>query len=110
MTSPTKPLIIGTPLTPSAIRVMLPGSGKLGIFGVELFIKDDNVWFSEAILGLPVDEALRVPQSDVRLFGKPEFFIRRMGMALANGKDTNQAGSARSWRRGRCGRLNRRVA
>ena len=39
-----------------------------------------------------VDEALRVPQSDIRLFGKPESFTRRrMGVALANGKDTNEA-------------------
>jgi len=119
--------------------------GGLGIFGVELFVKGDEVWFSEvsprphdtgmvtlcsqvqnefelharAILGLPVDtslrvpgasaviygqleekgiaftgveEALRVPQSDVRLFGKPESFTRRrMGVALANGKDTDEA-------------------
>jgi phosphoribosylglycinamide formyltransferase 2 len=119
--------------------------GGLGIFGVELFVKGDEVWFSEvsprphdtgmvtmcsqrhsefelharAILGLPVDvslrapgasaviygqleergiafagvdEALRVPQSDVRLFGKPESFVRRrMGVALANGKDIDEA-------------------
>jgi phosphoribosylglycinamide formyltransferase 2 len=119
--------------------------GGLGIFGVELFVKGDEVWFSEvsprphdtgmvtmcsqvqsefelharAILGLPVnvslrspgasaviygqheakgiafkgvDEALRVPESDVRLFGKPESFTRRrMGVALANGKDTDEA-------------------
>jgi len=119
--------------------------GGLGIFGVELFVKSDQVWFSEvsprphdtgmvtmctqrfnefelharAILGLPVDtglraigasaviygqleekgiafqgveEALRVPESDVRLFGKPESFKkRRMGVALANGKDTDEA-------------------
>ena len=119
--------------------------GGLGIFGVELFIKGDDVWFSEvsprphdtgmvtmcsqrhnefelharAILGLPVDvslkapgasaviygqleqqgiafagvdEALRVPQSDLRLFGKPESFARRrMGVALANGKDVEEA-------------------
>ena len=119
--------------------------GGLGIFGVELFIKGDDVWFSEvsprphdtgmvtmcsqkqsefdlharAILGLPVDtsllapgasaviygqleakgiafsgvvDALQVPQSDIRLFGKPESFKRRrMGVALANGADTNQA-------------------
>ncbi len=119
--------------------------GGLGIFGVELFVKGDEVWFSEvsprphdtgmvtmcsqvqsefelharAILGLPVnvslrapgasaviygqleekgitfqgvDEALRVPQSDLRLFGKPESFKkRRMGVALANGKDTDEA-------------------
>jgi phosphoribosylglycinamide formyltransferase 2 len=119
--------------------------GGLGIFGVELFVKGDQVWFSEvsprphdtgmvtmctqrcnefelharAILGLPVDtslratgasaviygqaeekgiafegvqEALRVPESDIRLFGKPESFRRRrMGVALANGKDTDEA-------------------
>jgi len=119
--------------------------GGLGIFGVELFIKGDDVWFSEvsprphdtgmvtmcsqrfsefelharAILGLPVDvslkapgasaviygqleekgiafagvdEALRVPQSDLRLFGKPESFARRrMGVALANGKNVEEA-------------------
>ncbi|MDO8311096.1 MAG: phosphoribosylglycinamide formyltransferase 2, partial [Sideroxyarcus sp.] len=39
-----------------------------------------------------VDEALSVPESDVRLFGKPEAFKkRRMGVALANGKDTDEA-------------------
>ncbi len=119
--------------------------GGLGIFGVDLFVKGDEVWFSEvsprphdtgmvtmcsqrlsefelharAILGLPVDvslrepgasaviygqmeekgiafegvaEALRVPKSDLRLFGKPESFKkRRMGVALANGKDTDEA-------------------
>ncbi len=119
--------------------------GGLGIFGVELFIKGDQVWFSEvsprphdtgmvtmctqrfnefelharAILGLPVDtglrapgasaviygqldekgiafqgvqDALHVPESDLRLFGKPESFRkRRMGVALANGKDTLEA-------------------
>ncbi len=119
--------------------------GGLGIFGVELFVKGDEVWFSEvsprphdtgmvtmatqsqnefelharAILGLPVDttlrnpgasaviyggmeakgirftgvdEALRVHGTDIRLFGKPESFTkRRMGVALASGKDTQQA-------------------
>ena len=121
--------------------------GGRGIFGVELFIKGDDVWFSEvsprphdtglvtlctqrqsefelharAILGLPVDtrcrqpgasaviyggleeqgiafegvaDALQVPDSDLRLFGKPESFTRRrMGVALANGKDTDEARS-----------------
>jgi len=111
--------------------------GGLGVFGVELFVKGDMVWFSEvsprphdtgmvtmasqvqsefelhakAILGLPVNvalrspgasaviygqldetgiafegvaEALQVPGADVRLFGKPESFARRrMGVALA---------------------------
>jgi phosphoribosylglycinamide formyltransferase 2 len=119
--------------------------GGLGIFGVELFVKGDKVWFSEvsprphdtgmvtmctqrlnefelharAILGLPVDttllkpgasaviygqldekgiafqgveEALRVPESEVRLFGKPESFKkRRMGVALATGKNIDEA-------------------
>ena len=119
--------------------------GGAGIFGVELFVKGDEVWFSEvsprphdtglvtlasqnqsefalharAILGLPVDtslrapgasavvyggmdekgiafdgvvEALAVPDSELRLFGKPESFKkRRMGVAVARGKDTNEA-------------------
>lgn len=126
-------------------RKVTDNLGGLGIFGVELFVNGDDVWFSEvsprphdtgmvtmcsqvqnefelharAILGLPVstalrapgasaviygqleesaiaftgvDEALRVPQSDLRLFGKPESFSkRRMGVALANGVDTDEA-------------------
>jgi len=74
---------------------------------------------ARAILGLPVDTALRepgasaviyggmeekgiafagvaealaVPRSDLRLFGKPEAFSkRRMGVAVANGADTDEA-------------------
>ena len=119
--------------------------GGAGIFGVELFVAGDEVWFSEvsprphdtglvtlvsqvqsefalharAILGLPVDTSLRapgasaviyggldakgvvfdgvadalaVPQTEVRLFGKPESFRkRRMGVALARGVDTAEA-------------------
>jgi phosphoribosylglycinamide formyltransferase 2 len=119
--------------------------GGYGIFGVELFVKGDDVWFSEvsprphdtglvtlvsqnqsefalhvrAILGLPVDtslrapgasaviyggleakgiafdgvaEALAVPQTELRLFGKPESFKkRRMGVALARGPDVGIA-------------------
>ena len=119
--------------------------GGRGIFGVELFVRGDDVWFSEvsprphdtglvtlasqrfsefelharAILGLPVDttarapgasaviyggleargiafegvrEALSVPGSDLRLFGKPESFVkRRMGVALATGADVEEA-------------------
>ena len=121
--------------------------GGFGLFGVELFVKNDQVWFSEvsprphdtgmvtmcsqrlsefelharAILGLPVDvtmtqtgasaviyggvdsqnlsyegleAALSVPNSDIRLFGKPESFARRrMGVALATGKDSDEARS-----------------
>ncbi|MBX3616960.1 formate-dependent phosphoribosylglycinamide formyltransferase [Nitrosomonas sp.] len=128
-------------------KIITDDLGGLGIFGVELFVKGDDVWFSEvsprphdtgmvtmcsqkqsefdlharAILGLPVDtsllapgasaviygqleakgiafagvsEALSVPQSDLRLFGKPESFTRRrMGVALANGSDTDEARS-----------------
>jgi len=119
--------------------------GGHGIFGVELFVKGDQVWFSEvsprphdtgmvtmatqwqnefelharAILGLPVSTALRnpgasaviygamddtgiafegvsealaVPQTDLRLFGKPQAFVRRrMGVALAYGDDMDDA-------------------
>ena len=119
--------------------------GGYGIFGVELFVKGDDVWFSEvsprphdtglvtlvsqvqsefalharAILGLPVDtslrapgasaviyggmeaqaiafegvaEALSVPETEIRLFGKPESFKkRRMGVAVSRGKDTDEA-------------------
>ena len=119
--------------------------GGLGLFGVELFIKGDKVWFSEvsprphdtgmvtmitqnqnefelharAILGLPVNtglqkvgasavilgginakgvvyeglaQALAIPDSEVRLFGKPEAFVkRRMGVALANDESVDEA-------------------
>ncbi len=117
----------------------------MGLFGVELFVKNDKVWFSEvsprphdtgmitmitqwqsefelharAILGLPVDttlktpgasaviyggvdaqgivfegveQALAVPGTDLRLFGKPESFTkRRMGVALARDGDVEKA-------------------
>ena len=39
-----------------------------------------------------VADALRVPGSDLRLFGKPESYKRRrMGVALARGDDVAQA-------------------
>ena len=116
-----------------------------GLYGVELFVKGEQVWFSEvsprphdtglvtlttqwqsefelharAILGLPVDtslrnpgasaviyggveaqglvfdgvdEALAIPGTDIRLFGKPESFVkRRMGVALARAADVDTA-------------------
>jgi len=119
--------------------------GGLGVFGVELFVAGDEVWFSEvsprphdtgmvtmasqvqnefelharAILGLPVDTSLRQagassviyggidadavvfegvrqalaePGTDIRLFGKPQSFLkRRMGVALATGQDVDDA-------------------
>jgi len=139
-------------MTPAALKrsqeiaaAVTGNLGGRGLFGVELFVKGDMVWFSEvsprphdtglvtlcsqrfsefelharAILGLPVDTALRepgasaviyggmeatgiafegvaealaVPRSDLRLFGKPESFKkRRMGVAVANGDNTDQA-------------------
>ncbi len=126
-------------------RAVTDDLGGQGVFGVELFVRGEQVWFSEvsprphdtgmvtmitqwqnefelharAILGLPVntalkspgasaviyggldtegvafhgvDEALRVPQTELRLFGKPESFEkRRMGVALAYDDDVNIA-------------------
>ena len=126
-------------------RAVTGNLGGRGIFGVELFVKGDRVWFSEvsprphdtglvtlasqrcsefelharAILGLPVDtalrrpgasaviyggleetgivfegvaDALRIPESDLRLFGKPESFLkRRMGVAVANADTADEA-------------------
>jgi phosphoribosylglycinamide formyltransferase 2 len=140
------------PMSPAAraraqeIAAAVTGNlGGRGIFGVELFIKGDQVWFSEvsprphdtgmvtlatqrqnefelharAILGLPVDvsmrepgasaviyggmdasgiayegvdDALRMPGVDLRLFGKPEAFVRRrMGVALATAATIDDA-------------------
>jgi len=126
-------------------RAVTDSLGGAGIFGVELFVRGDEVWFSEvsprphdtgmvtmttqwqnefelharAILGLPVDTtlkspgasaviyggvdatgivfdgveaALRVPGTELRLFGKPESFVkRRMGVALARHDDVQVA-------------------
>lgn len=38
-----------------------------------------------------VDGAMRVPNADLRLFGKPEFFKRRTGVALAFDADVQVA-------------------
>lgn len=140
------------PMAPAALkkaqdiaRAVTSDLGGQGLFGVELFVKGDQVWFSEvsprphdtgmvtmatqwqnefelharAILGLPVDttlkspgasaviyggvdatgiafegvaHALAVPGTDIRLFGKPESFVkRRMGVALAHAADVDTA-------------------
>ena len=140
------------PMHPAALanaqhiaRAVTDNLGGCGLFGVELFVKDDMVWFSEvsprphdtgmvtmasqhqsefelhakAILGLPIDvsmkspaasaviygqhdavgisfdgvaDALRVPGTDLRLFGKPASFARRrMGVALASAPDIDTA-------------------
>ena len=120
--------------------------GGRGLFGVEFFVKGDQVWFSEvsprphdtglvtlmsqdlsefalharAILGLPVplieqrgpsassvllvkgestdmrygnlDEALAQPDTDLRLFGKPEVNgSRRLGVAVARADSVERA-------------------
>ena len=120
--------------------------GGRGIFGVELFVKGDDVWFSEvsprphdtglvtlisqnlsefglharAILGLPIPairrhgyaascallvkgdsdsmrygnlaEALAQPDTDLKLFGKPEVRgARRLGVGLALGSSIDEA-------------------
>jgi phosphoribosylglycinamide formyltransferase 2 len=129
----------------SVAKAITDALGGLGLFGVELFVKGDQVWFSEvsprphdtgmvtmcsqrlnefelharAILGLPVDvmltrhgasaviyggvdsdnlsysgleQALQVPNSEVRLFGKPASFSRRrMGVALVSGENVAEA-------------------
>ena len=47
---------------------------------------------AKAIVFDGVDEALRVPNTDLRLFGKPESFVkRRMGVAVANADTTDEA-------------------
>jgi phosphoribosylglycinamide formyltransferase 2 len=39
-----------------------------------------------------VEEALKIPQTELRLFGKPESFVkRRMGVALARATTTGEA-------------------
>jgi phosphoribosylglycinamide formyltransferase 2 len=47
---------------------------------------------AEGIVFTGIDEALQVPGSDLRLFGKPESFRRRrMGVALARAADIGTA-------------------
>ena len=140
------------PMSPVALqraqdiaRAVTNDLGGQGVFGVELFVKGEQVWFSEvsprphdtgmvtmitqwqnefelharALLGLPVntalkspgasaviyggvdaegivfdgvDQALRVPQTELRLFGKPASYVkRRMGVALAHDGDVQLA-------------------
>ena len=127
-------------------RAVVDDLGGAGIFGVELFVRGDEVWFSEvsprphdtglvtlisqdlsefalharALLGLPipairqhgpsascaillegesadirfhaVEQALIEPDTQLRLFGKPDVRgKRRMGVALALGPDVATA-------------------
>ncbi len=140
------------PMSPRALeraqqiaKAVTDDLGGWGLFGVELFVKGDEVWFSEvsprphdtglvtlvsqelsefalharAILGLPipvirqsgpsascamlahghgvpvfrnVEDALAVPDTALRLFGKPRVEgHRRVGVTLARGDDTDTA-------------------
>ncbi|ESS02419.1 MAG: formate-dependent phosphoribosylglycinamide formyltransferase [uncultured archaeon A07HR67] len=127
-------------------REVTDGLGGRGIFGVEFFVRGDEVVFSElsprphdtglvtmrtqpadefelhvrAILGLPIPEitatrpgasaaivadepmdapayrgaetALSVPETELRLFGKPDAYAgRRMGVAVATADDVETA-------------------
>jgi len=141
------------PMDPNALRSaqhiatkVTDALGGFGLFGVELFVKGEQVWFSEvsprphdtglvtlvsqqlsefalharAILGLPIPAirqhgpaascallvegnsnqmvysnlavALQAPDTDLRLFGKPEVKgARRLGVGLALGHDIEEA-------------------
>jgi len=132
-------------LSQGVARSITDELGGWGVFGVELFVKGDEVWFSEvsprphdtglvtlvsqdlsefalharAILGLPipvirqlgpsastamlaqghgvpvfgnVEGALQVPDTALRLFGKPRVEgHRRVGVTLARGADVESA-------------------
>ena len=129
----------------SIARAITEDLGGWGLFGVELFVKGDDVWFSEvsprphdtglvtlasqdlsefalharAILGLPIPrirhhgpaascavlahghgvpvfhgvaDALRAPDTAIRLFGKPRVEgHRRVAVTLALGEDIDAA-------------------
>jgi phosphoribosylglycinamide formyltransferase 2 len=141
------------PMSPKALaesqriaHAITTALGGTGIFGVELFVKGDEVWFSEvsprphdtglvtlisqnlsefalharAILGLPIpairqhgfaascallvqgdsstmkygnlENALAQPDTDLKLFGKPEVHgSRRLGVGLALGSSIDDA-------------------
>lgn len=141
------------PMSPAAraeaermARAITDDLGGRGVFGVELFVKGDEVWFSEvsprphdtgmvtmisqdlsefalhvrAILGLPIpdiasrgpsashvilgdgdsdapsleihEDALAIPNTQLRWFGKPEIRgHRRMGVALARATSVEDA-------------------
>lgn len=127
-------------------RCITSALGGFGVFGVELFIKGDDVWFSEvsprphdtgmvtlmsqnlsefalharAILGLPIpvirqlgptasavllvsgqshqmvyhniEQALAEPDTEIRIFGKPEIQgERRLGVGLAQAETVHAA-------------------
>jgi phosphoribosylglycinamide formyltransferase 2 len=73
--------ILGLPVD---IRLTAPGASAVIYGGLQ----------GQGIVFEGVQAALQVPQTDLRLFGKPESFVkRRMGVALANGIDVEEARS-----------------
>ena len=71
--------ILGLPVDTSLRR---PGASAVIYGGLE----------ATAIAFDGIDAALQVPESDLRLFGKPESFVkRRMGVAVANADTTDEA-------------------
>ena len=67
----------------------IPTIEQLGPAASAVILADRN---SDKISFEGVAEALAEPQTDLRLFGKPDSRpYRRMGVALAKGKDTDEA-------------------
>ena len=71
--------ILGLPVS---VELRGPGASAVIYGGLE----------AKGIVFEGVDEALRVPRTDLRLFGKPESFARRrMGVALVHAADVATA-------------------
>lgn len=67
----------------------IPTIEQLGAAASAVILATEN---SDNISFTGVAEALAIPQTDLRLFGKPDSRpYRRMGVALAKGKDTDEA-------------------
>jgi len=67
----------------------IPTIEQLGAAASAVILATEN---SDKISFTGVAEALAIPQTDLRLFGKPDSRpYRRMGVALAKGKDTDEA-------------------
>ena len=128
------------PMAPAALlrareiaRAVTDNLGGLGLYGVELFVKGDMVWFSEvsprphdtgmvtmttqhqsefelhakAILGLPVDVGLRTPGASAVIYGQHDavgIAFDGVGAALAMpGVDIRLFGKPQSFARRRMG-------
>ena len=117
----------------SIAKLITDALGGLGIFGVELFVKKDDVWFSEvsprphdtgmvtmvsqtqsefelhakAILGLPVDTSLRGPGASKVIYGDhdaDEIYFEGVDQALQiPGIDIRLFGKPKSFKKRRMG-------